>query len=138
MSHSSELVVVAMFPEIVKAHLACSALRAAGIIAHVDGDYATANRGWSDAVGGVRVLVAASDVDAAREVLGTPAAVSSEDEDAADAAQAAGEFCPRCGSEALSTTKSALGLRAITWLRLGIAIPVRRHTHCAACGHTFR
>jgi len=140
MSSSSQLVVVAVFTGTLEAHLACSALRAAGIIAHVfDEHIVSANWGWSNAVGGVKVMVADADVDAARELLRTAAEVSSDDDDAANAGKAAGDVCPQCGSDALSTTRSGLGLSAGTWLLLGMPIvPERRRTRCVACGHTFR
>jgi hypothetical protein len=81
MNQASELVVVAMFSETVQAHLACSALRAAGIDALVLDEHGPTRQGWSDATFGVTVLVAAPDVGAAREVLGTEAVVSTRDDD---------------------------------------------------------
>lgn len=81
MNAHSEVVVVRAFSAPHEAHLACSALRAAGIDATVaDANIVAVNWLYSNAVGGVKVLVREEDLAAAREILDTRAAVDRRDE----------------------------------------------------------
>jgi hypothetical protein len=76
MADPHAFIVVRSFSQPYEAHLACSALEAAGIQARIaDEHIVAADWLYSNAVGGVKVLVRSSDVEAARAVLETPASV---------------------------------------------------------------
>ena len=67
MDDASQLVVVSACSQPYEAHLACSALHAAGLEAHVADEHTVA-ADWlmSNAIGGVKVLARAEDLIAAR------------------------------------------------------------------------
>jgi hypothetical protein len=68
------LIVVRAFSHPHEAQLACSALRASGIEATiVDANIVAANWLYSNAVGGVKVLVSPEDADAAQQILDSTA-----------------------------------------------------------------
>lgn len=129
------LVVVRSFSRPHEAHLACSALQAAGIDARLADEYVvTADWLYSNAVGGVKVLVPAGEVEAARTVLDIPAI--SEPAESADRSAAAA--CPRCGSHDLAPATRGRRSSFLVWLLLGFPlIPMLRRTRCASCGYTF-
>lgn len=91
-----EGVVVATFVSVGEAEAALSALEAAGIETFV-GDENVVSVDWlySQAIGGVKVVVAEQDLEAAREVLASTA----EPEETAATPEAAEVRCPRCGSK---------------------------------------
>jgi hypothetical protein len=69
-TENSGLVVLRAFSHPHEAHLACSALEAAGIHARLADDHiVAANWLYSNAVGGVKVLVRVEDAPAAQAVL---------------------------------------------------------------------
>ena len=88
---------------------------------------------WSNALGGVKVQVPESEVEAALGVLGTE---RSDEPDGQDVRQAT--ICPGCGS---SNTHYFLDKRGsfLTWLVLGIPVmPAVSKRVCAACGHKWK
>lgn len=142
MTEGSGLVVVRTFSQPHEAHLACSALHAAGIQATLADDHiVAANWLYSNAVGGVKVLVPVEDVAAAQAVLAIPAEV-----DAGAAAAGSGTApvakvatCPRCGSHNVKTVTPGRRLLFLSWLLVGIPVlPVLRRIKCGDCGHQFR
>ena len=101
----SDSVVVRAFTHPHEAHLACSALEAAGLDATVaDENIVAADWLVSNAVGGVKVLVRAEDVPAARAVLDGAADIEMGDDSEfpVDTDQGGSDRCPRCGSEAVA------------------------------------
>jgi hypothetical protein len=141
MTEPSELVVVRAYSQPHEAHLACSALHAAGLHATViDANIVAAVWLFSNAVGGVKLLVREADASAAREVLDGPAVVDQDDDADFRAAVDASPVvrCPRCGSERV--VRQALGRRmaALSWLLTGVPLfPVWRKQRCEACGLLF-
>jgi DNA-directed RNA polymerase subunit RPC12/RpoP len=141
MFQDSGLVVVRAYSLPLEAEMACSALRAAGIEARLADDHVVGvNWLWSNAVGGVKVLVSPQDAAAAEEVLAMPAAVD------IDAVTSNGSMradqsaeCPRCGSHDTANVTAGRRLAFLTWLAVGVpVVPVLRRMRCEACGHRFR
>jgi hypothetical protein len=109
-----ELIVVRSFSQPHEAHLACSALRAAGLYARVaDANVGAANWLYSNAVGGVKVLVGAEDADTASEVLDRSAAVQGDPYEGSDNDMSA-IACPRCGSTDVGRVQRGRRLAALT------------------------
>lgn len=134
MSDTSELMVADAFSQPHEAHLACSALHAAGLEARV-ADENTVKTDWllSNAIGGVKILVRAEDLTAAREVLESTALVSD------DAAPSEQDVCPHCGSRAWMSVTFGKRLCVWSWLIVGIPLfPVWRRIRCDDCGHQSR
>jgi hypothetical protein len=142
MTQSSDLTMVRTFSFPHEAHLACSALEAAGIQASVvDEHIVAADWLYSNAVGGVKVLVPVEDAATALAVLDTPAEVDvSADGAERDATRIADAVvCPRCGSHNVARVTPGRRLLFLTWLLLGLPVfPVLRRTRCGGCGHVFK
>jgi hypothetical protein len=144
MSDASELVVAGAFSLPHEAYVACSALHAAGIEARIaDEHIVTTDWTLSNAVGGVKVMVRAENLAAARELLENTAVVS--DDADADSPQMSGvedseqDVCPRCGSHALVAVKAGKRLSALSWFIIGAPLfPVWRRMRCSDCGHESR
>ena len=127
------LTVVAACSNVHEAHLACSALEAAGIPVIIDNEHVVSmNWMFSNLVGGVKVLVESRHADQARDILtNTATDVQFPDGMAADSE----DGCRQCGGTEFDSAPPSLGLSILTWLALGfpIAIPVRRR-YCRNCG----
>lgn len=119
--------VVGVFDDATRAHVARLALEGAGIEAHVlDEQIVTANPLWGPAVGGVRLVVAATDAEAAHEVLGTKV-------------DAPTTTCPSCGST--HVTRGPGGRRRTFLMMLLTSLPFGRSDDaftCDDCGHAWR
>src|SRR5687767_2437343 len=128
MIEGSSLIVVRAFSQLHEAHLACSALQAAGIEASLADDHiVAANWLYSNMVGGVKVLVAVDDVAAAQAVLALPA---QNEPDAVDVGGGAttsvdAATCPRCGSHNVASVTSGRRLLFLSWLLLGFPVFLR-------------
>lgn len=99
-----------------------------------DVDTISLNWLWSNALGGVKVLVPESEVE---EALGVLAAEPSDESTDGQDVQAA-FTCPSCGSR---DTHYFLDKRGtfLTWLVLGIpVIPVISKQACAGCGNKWK
>jgi putative signal transducing protein len=100
MSDEGELVVVRSFSHPHEAHLACSALHAAGVEAAVaDSHIVAADWLVSNAVGGVKVVVRQEDAAQAREILETAAVVEDAIAESGAPNDDVAARCARCGSE---------------------------------------
>jgi len=138
MKEQSELIVVRSFSQPHEAHLACSALRAAGLEATVaDANIVAADWLYSNAVGGVKVLVRAEDASVAREVLDTPAAVAEgEEPEPVNAAEAA---CPRCGGQGVVRIAHGRRIAVLSWLLTSVPLfPVWQKRRCQTCGFALK
>ena len=142
MTKGSGLIVVRTFSKPHEAHLACSALHAAGIQATLaDEHIVAADWLYSNAVGGVKVLVRIEDAETARAVLATPAQIDADAMVAEDRTTPVAEVdaCPRCGSRNVAAIAPGRRLLFLSWLVVGIPIvPVLRRTRCRDCGYRFR
>lgn len=125
-----DLVTVARFQEPYAAHLARAALEDAGIRAFVSDDH-TVGIIWvySNALGGVRVQVGGSDLEAARRLLG----------DLEQGEAGSEEACAACGGTSLRRSTLRRRTKALSLL-IGwilVAIPFvagAKHVRCEDCG----
>jgi hypothetical protein len=88
---------------------------------------------WSNALGGVKVQVPESEVEAALGILGTGQSDEAEGQDVPQAT-----VCPACGS---TDTHYFLDKRGsfLTWLLLGVPVmPAVSKRVCAGCGHKWK
>lgn len=114
----------------VEAQLTKAALEAAGIPAFVENEH-LAGIQWlySQAVGGVRVMIDPAFVDDARAVLTAP----SPEREVVE-----GSRCPHCGDHSLPPPRLRLRTRALSLL-LGLPFSLStRRRRCSACGRTWR
>lgn len=101
----------------------------------VDAQTVNMNWLWSNALGGVKVQVPASEVEQARQILESEPA---EPPDDSESDQTAASACPVCGG---SDTYYYLDKRGsfLTWLILSIpVIPPLPRMICAGCGAKWR
>ena len=137
MNNDPSLRVAASFVNVHEAQLARTALEAAGIDATLADEHVVAmNWVYSNAVGGVKVLVSADRLEDARAVLGSPAVVI--DEAAADVESGereVAEVCRRCGGHEFESKVPGKRVAVLSWLTLGVPLgaPLRRR-YCRACG----
>jgi hypothetical protein len=100
-----------------------------------DAETVSVNWLWSNALGGVKVQVPASESEEARGVLTSE---PGDDEDRQDAGEAPVAACPRCGSP---DSRYFLDKRGsfLTWLMLGIPIlPATSKRVCSVCGRKWK
>ena len=131
----SSLVTIAAFTSVHEAHLAKSALDAAGIPAVLDNEHIVSMHwGYSNLVGGVKVLVESSRAEEARAILGTVAA-DIDPEEIADATSSTLDACKRCGGTEFDSRLPGRSFPIISWLLLDfpVGLPLRRR-FCRNCG----
>ena len=131
----SSLTPVAVFTSVHQAHFAESVLDAARIPAVLDNEHIVSmNWTYSNAVGGVKVLVESIHADEARSILATPA---TEIEPSAESGvtDLAETSCTHCGGTDFDSAVPGLRLAILTWLVLGwpLGLPYRRR-FCQSCG----
>jgi hypothetical protein len=142
MNEAPELVVVRTFTSVPDAHVARSVLDAAGIPTHLaDDNIIAADWLYSNAVGGVKLLVPSDRLDEAIAILETPALdaelapVESID---APHEKRPEDICPQCGGVQFEPIKRGRRGAALTWLLVGVPlIPVHRAFRCRQCGTTL-
>lgn len=131
----SKKVVVGNAPQPMDASLLQMELEAHGIDSVQDGEYTVAiDPLLSNAIGGIRVLVAEADEAAAREVLAEFYRKRREDETALE------RTCPACGAENAQRVKRSPVFWILIVITLGIfslLVPWRRF-ECPECGHRWR
>jgi hypothetical protein len=110
-----------------------SALQAAGIDASLaDDNLVSANWLYSNAIGGVKVMVPAGRVEEALAVLGTTAVIVSVEPENPGVGE---DVCAQCGGTEFDLLEHGKRMTAVTWLTLGLPlVPVRRSRRCRACG----
>ena len=126
------------YRDLIDAELAKSQLESAGIPALIlDQHLASIQWLYSNAIGGVKLKVDESDLDAALDVL--------QDERTADLAEIPesqsppidGDFCPVCGSPEVRASRVR---RTAAALSLATGLPLvawRRRWICGSCGHSW-
>lgn len=127
------LVTVSTHVDPIAAHIMRCRLEADGIAAFVAHEHHV-SMDWlvSNALGGVKVQVAAQDAAAARQVVAAveSGAYALPDEDADAVA------CPRCGSARAGEDKRAWSVSLMSSFLLSIPLPFSRHRlRCLACGY---
>ncbi len=115
-----------------EAHLARAKLESEGIPAVIqDENLVRMNWLYSNAIGGVKLQVGNSQIEAANQILGAV--------DNAEPNSGASDPCPECGAD--DTHLKIRGKRAtfLTWLFAGVPLwRGRREWFCAACQHTWK
>jgi hypothetical protein len=139
MNYGPRLVVAGAFTSVHEAELARSVLEAAGIASALANEHLVSmNWLYSNAVGGVQVLISEDRFEEGRSLLESHAAVMDDArESAGDQAvdRAIGSTCERCGSTEFESALPGKHLVIISWLVIGfpLGIPTRRR-HCRRCG----
>lgn len=131
-----------------EAHLSRALLEAEGIDAWVlDAEQVGVQWHVAGAIGGIKVAVREEDAYRARSVLAEDYSAQLDDTDEASLPAASDERCPRCGSVAIRSTRTAQSPSAASWLSMslffvfGLLVPRRRRrvdASCAGCGHSWR
>lgn len=138
MIEDPRLVVVAAFTSVHEAHLARSVLEAAGIETTIaDEHLVSMTWTYSNAVGGVKVLVQADRLEEAKSLLESGAIV-----DLPPASSSYGETdtggsdtCPRCGSREFESRLPGKRFAILSWLLIGVPLASpRRRRYCRKCG----
>lgn len=142
MNEAPELVVVRTFSSVPDAHVARSVLDAAGVPAHLaDANIIAADWLYSNAVGGVKLLVPSDRLDEAIALLETPAQdADSSPLGSTDAPhqERSEDICHQCGGDQFEPIKRGRRWAALTWLLVGVPLaPVRRAFRCRQCGTTL-
>jgi hypothetical protein len=127
--------VARVYTSVLEAQLAKSVLDAAGVPARLaDEHLVTMNWTYSNAVGGVKILVPEEQLEEARALLDTDAAVEAiASAGPADAPPAAGDVCRHCGSDRFDSRIPRLNL--LGWFVFGFPVGwSRRARYCHDCG----
>ena len=114
------------------------ALRSAGIDARVSDDHLV-SMAWhySNAIGGVSLLVRAEQIDEARQILAVEAQVGPEDAAALGnpSPVASADLCASCGGNVFDSNLRGRHLAVFSWLAIGVPVfPVARSRYCRRCG----
>lgn len=138
MNDEPRLAVAGAFTSVHEAQLALSVLEAAGIEATLANEHVVSMTWtYSNAVGGVKVLVHEDRLDEAMSLLEQDAVAlegaPGPSDAAADAAD--GDTCRRCGSHDFESKLPARRLAILSWLTIGVPLgtPLRRR-YCRQCG----
>lgn len=142
---ADNLVEIASYSFPHEAHVAKASLDAAGIPAFLTDEY-TINVQWmySNALGGVRLLVHGEDVEVAMQILAADFSESLENGEWMDSAtptidKGNPERCPHCGSTDLASHVAGRVPVFVTWMLLGIPLFFfRRGMKCGVCGNFMR
>jgi predicted RNA-binding Zn-ribbon protein involved in translation (DUF1610 family) len=136
-------VTIATFWRHTEAHLARLRLEADGIDCLIFDEQLVATD-WlmANAIKGIKLNVPEPDAAVARSLLapvvGRNLVEPGDADDGSREPVADGQFlCPRCGSDAIYTTRISRRLAFLSILLLGLPLPMllaRRRTRCAACG----
>ncbi|MGB7996922.1 DUF2007 domain-containing protein [Photobacterium halotolerans] len=132
------MIVVARFSFPHEAHIAKASLEAAGIHSHLADEH-TVNVQWlySNAMGGVRLMVAKQQAEQARDILSCDFSQAVESQAVEDSHIFTGEAdaCPRCGSHDLLPYTKGKRPAFVVFLLLGFPLFFYRHGYqCEACG----
>ncbi|TYT74383.1 putative signal transducing protein [Desulfobotulus mexicanus] len=127
------MIVIARFSFPHEAHIAKASLDSAGIESCIADEH-TVNAQWlfSNAIGGVRLMVAEKDADEASQILNTDFSESLDneinDEEGRDA-------CPHCGSTDLSPYTKGKRPAFLVFILIGFPLFFYRHGYkCNQCG----
>lgn len=132
----SNLAVVARYSFPLDAQIAKSNLESAGIAAYIADEH-TINMQWlySDALGGVRVLVAVSDLEEAREILGEDFSPSVIEASGSGGEEVSERCCSYCGSRNMALYTKGKKSAFVIFILLGFPLFFYQHgIKCNACG----
>ena len=143
----STFVTLARFGNPVEANIAKGRLEQAGIPCFLSDEHLiTITWLYSNAVGGIRLQVHASDEAEAREILSAEVPygdllAESEEVSAQEAKSVQEEriVCPNCGSENCSRELKTRRSLWLSWIFLGLPLPFfSRSKHCYRCGYDWK
>ena len=126
------LVTLKQYRDLSEAIVARSMLEASGIVVYLQ-DENLVRLDWqvSNFIGGIRLQVDASDVEAAKELLDQPVGDVIDMEGEAEFAQ---PRCPHCGSTDITFEGSSRGAALASLYVLAVPLPTGRETWlCSAC-----
>lgn len=134
---SRELVTVGSFRDLPNADLARALLVSSGIPAWIqDDNLVRMDWFYSNAIGGIRLQVDASDADAARAILDQPTPPEIQLESGAEFIQ---PKCPRCGSLDIASSDGLRGASLASLYLASIPVPTGAPTRgCQACGARWK
>lgn len=127
------MIVIARFLFPHEAHIAKASLEAAGILSHLADEH-TVNVQWlySNAMGGVRLMVAEQHAEQARDILSSDFSQAVED---SHICSEGADACPHCGSHELLPYTKGKRPTFVVFLLLGFPLFFCRHGYqCKACG----
>ncbi|NOR54258.1 MAG: DUF2007 domain-containing protein [Candidatus Aminicenantes bacterium] len=129
-----KLITIATFSRVMEAHLSKARLESGGIECFLADEYIVImNWLYSDAVGGVKLRVKASDVQRAVEILRQEPA-STDSGFAKD-----GFCCPKCHSSDVYYEKYWRRAVFISWILLTVPFPfLKRRWKCRECGYQWK
>jgi ribosomal protein L37E len=131
------LVAVRSYTHVHEAHLAKSVLEASGIQAFIANEHLV-SMAWtySNAVGGVQVVVAEERAEEAALILQSGAApLDGPFAPGPRPLQEAADVCRRCGAAAFTSQPRGRLFAILSWLMVGFPISsATRRRYCAACG----
>jgi DNA-directed RNA polymerase subunit M/transcription elongation factor TFIIS len=127
----AEFVQIAAYRDVMLAKLAVSKLESEGISAHILNEHiVTQNWSYSQAVGGVQVMVPRDQAEKAKEILDQDHSEIMEDLDPAI-------VCEKCGSDDVAIMNNRRRF-AISALLLFPVFLWRKKYTCRSCGHSWR
>jgi hypothetical protein len=134
-----KLVTLASFASPTEAALAKSRLEMEGIRAFLDNEFLVAAHGLlSNATGGVKVKVAASDAARARQVLETRHELDEEDRDEADGYAEETYRCPKCHKKDVDLVPLHPVVLLFSIVLLGMPLMfLPRKKECRGCRHRW-
>lgn len=127
------MIVVARFSFPHEAHIAKASLESLGIDSYIADEH-TVNTQWlySNAIGGVRLMVAEEDAEQAARILATDFSAAVEKELAADVVK---DVCPKCGSSDLSPFTQGKRSAFLVFILFGFPLFFYKHGYkCNQCG----
>lgn len=127
------MVVVARFSFPHEAHIAKTSLEAAGIESNIADEH-TVNTQWlySNAIGGVRLMVHENDAQIAAEILNA----DFSDALCAEESPTSQDKCPKCGSLNLEPFTKGKRPAFLVFILLGFPLFFYKHGYkCSECGH---
>jgi len=129
------MITIAVFRDLPDALLAQGSLDSAGIESHLaDDNTVRMDWLWSNAVGGIKLIVNSEDVEAANEILNQPIPNEIDFDDLAKYEQ---PHCPRCQSLDINF-EELYKLMAFGTMFLNFPLPVhRKGWRCHSCGHSW-
>ena len=127
------MIVVARFSFPHEAHIAKASLDSVGIKSYIADEY-TVNSQWlySNAIGGVRLMVSESDAEEAIQMLSSDFSHLLDSEAAIDEVK---DVCPNCGSTDLSAFTKGKRPAFLVFILLGFPLFFYKHGYkCNQCG----
>jgi hypothetical protein len=133
-----DLIPVASYRDVAIAHVQRSALEAAGIPAFVqDENFVGLQWTYSQALGGIRLLVPPDRAAEAQELLASDSASALRDVPESSLPPARSELCPHCGSETVKPSGIRRRVKALSLL-LGIPLTFWSESFsCTTCSHRW-